>query len=78
MSIPSLNHLSAIQCRQVRKRYRNASIIDVSSLINQSNFHYGTQRLNLFNQTDSSLTVREYQSFVVHVDLRRFLDTEPD
>jgi len=45
MSIPSLNHLSAIQCSQARKRYRNASIIDVSSLLNQTNLYYGTHRL---------------------------------
>jgi len=37
MSLPSLNHISTIQCSQVRKRYRNASIIDVSGLFNQSN-----------------------------------------
>jgi len=29
MSIPSLNHLSTIQSNQIRKRYWNASIIDV-------------------------------------------------
>jgi len=29
-------HLSAIHCSQVSKQYRNASIIDVSSLFNQS------------------------------------------
>jgi len=37
MSLPSLNHISTIQCSQVRKRYWNASIIDVSGLFNQSN-----------------------------------------
>jgi len=54
MSKSSLNHISAIQCSQVRIWYSNASIIDVSSIFNQSNFHYGTHRLNLFSQTDSS------------------------
>jgi len=61
MSIPSPNHISTIQCSQVRKRYRNASIVDVGSVFIQSNFHYGTHRLNLFNETDSSWGVREYQ-----------------
>jgi len=73
MSTPSLNHLSAIQCSQVKKRYRNASIIDVISLFNQSSFDYGTHRHKLFTQTDSSWGVREYQRFVVRVELRRFL-----
>jgi len=59
MSTPSLNHVSNIQCSQVRKMYRNASIIDVNSLLNQLNFDYGSHRLNLFNQTDSSSGVRE-------------------
>jgi len=31
MSMPSLNHISAIQCSQVTKRYRNAGIIDVNT-----------------------------------------------
>ena len=73
MSIHSLNHLSAIQCSQVRKRYLNASIIDVRSLLSQTIFDYRTHRLNLFNQTDSSWDVREHHRFVVHVELRRFL-----
>jgi len=73
MSIPSLNHISTIQCSQVRKRNLNASIIGVSRLFNQSNFDHGTQGPNLFNQTDSSLSVRENQRLVVHVALRRFL-----
>jgi len=47
MSIPLLNHISSIQCSQVRKRYRNASIFDVIGLFYQSNFDYGTHRLNL-------------------------------
>jgi len=37
VSIPLRNHLSAIQYSQVRKRYRNASMVDVSSRFNQSN-----------------------------------------
>jgi len=73
MSIPSLNHISTIQCSQIRKRHRNTSIIDVSSLFNQSNYDYGTHRLNLFNQTDSSRDVRERQMFGLHVERRRFL-----
>jgi len=32
MSKPSLNHVSAIQCSQVRKRCRNANIVGVNSL----------------------------------------------
>jgi len=35
MSIPSLNHISTIQCSQVRKRNLNASIIGVSRLSSQ-------------------------------------------
>ena len=135
MSIPSLNHISTIQCSQVRKRYRNASIIHISSLsTQQTRNQLGTQgwaksfprgdqifwtmsnsfklcpihfsrgaknilggfapprhplvtgllpvkfrlwkhHLGLFNQTDSSCGVREYQRCVVQVqvDLRRFL-----
>ena len=63
MSIFSLNHLSAIQCSQVRKRYQNTSITDVSSLFKQSNL-YGTHRLYLFNQTDSNWSVHERQRYV--------------
>ena len=42
MSIPSLNYISTIQCSQVGKRYRNASVYDVHSLFNKSNFDYGS------------------------------------
>jgi len=34
MSKPSLNHVSAIQCSQGRKRCRDASIVRVNSLVN--------------------------------------------
>jgi len=78
MSIPSLNHLSAIQCSQVKKRYRNASIIEFSSLFNQSNLYHGTPRLNLFNQTDSSWGVHECQRFVLYMELRHFLRHQTD
>ena len=77
MAIPSLNKLSAIQCSQVGKRNRKASIINVCCLCNQSNLYCGTHHLNLFNQTDSSWGFREYQRFVVHMDLRRFYHTRP-
>jgi len=35
MSKPSLNYVSVIKCSQIRKLCRNASIISVSSLVNQ-------------------------------------------
>ena len=39
MSKPSLNHVPDIKCSQIRKRFRNASIIGVSSLVHGfSNF----------------------------------------
>jgi len=51
----SRNHVSAVQYSQVRKRCRNASIIGVSSLVNQSSFdYYRTHHLNSFNETNSS------------------------
>jgi len=75
MSITSLNQILAIQCK-VRKRYRNASIIDVNSLFNQSNFEYGTHHLDLFNQTDSSWVVRKRTRFVMLVGLRQFVQPQ--
>jgi len=48
-------------------------MLALSSLFNQSLFGCRTHRLNLFNQTDCSWGVREYQKFVVHVERRRFL-----
>jgi len=35
--------------------------------------NYGTQRLNLFNRTNSSWGVRKHQTFGLHVELRRFV-----
>jgi len=40
MSKPSLNHVSIIVCSQIRKICRNASIIGVSNLVNQSDLDY--------------------------------------
>ena len=48
MSIPSLNHLSTIQCIQVRKRNRNAIIIDVGSLSSQNSIMERTALPNRF------------------------------
>ena len=50
MSKPSVNHFSVIKWTQTRKSCRNASIIGVSSLVNQSDLDCRTHHLNLCNK----------------------------
>jgi len=46
MSKPSLNHVSAIQCSQIRKHCRNASIFSVSSLTKGPQILFGATLKN--------------------------------
>jgi len=68
------NHASVIHCSQVRKRCLNASIIRVSSLINQWDLEYRAHHLNLFlteqipagTQHDQHGGVWERQRLIAH------------
>jgi len=78
MSKPSLNHVPAFQCSQIRKLCRSASIFSVSRLVNQSDFDYRTHHRNLCEKYISAGThhnqhgdFRERQRFVAHAELRR-------